>query len=100
MTPPAKVRTLVWGSSFKRALRKTLRRHPVWRSRITEVLEQLAADPFQPRLETHKLKGDLAGLWACTVEYDCRIVFEFVKPHESGPEEILLIDIGSHAEVY
>jgi mRNA-degrading endonuclease YafQ of YafQ-DinJ toxin-antitoxin module len=34
------------------------------------------------------------------VEYDCRIVFDFVKNPELGDEEILLLDIGSHDEVY
>lgn len=36
---------------------------------------------------------------ACTVEYDCRIVFDFVKFSNDGEEEILLIDIGRHDEV-
>jgi mRNA-degrading endonuclease YafQ of YafQ-DinJ toxin-antitoxin module len=53
-----------------------------------------------PSLQTHKLKGQLAGSWACTVEYDCRIVFDFVENPESGDEEILWLDIGSHDEVY
>ena len=94
------MKTLVWGASFRRALKKTVRRDPQWRKRIADALGWLAADPFDPRLETHKLKGELAGLWACTAEYDCRIVFEFVKNPASGVEEILLIDIGKHDEVY
>ncbi len=94
------MKTLVWGSSFKRAFKRTVRRHPQWRKRIADVLDDLAADPFDPRLDTHKLKGDLAGLWSCTVEYDCRIVFEFAKRSQSHEEEILLIDIGNHDEVY
>ncbi len=94
------MRNLVWGSSFERAFKKTVRRNPKRRARIADVLQQLATDPFVPALETHKLKGDLAGLWACTVEYDCRIVFEFVKHPETHAEEILLIDIGTHDEVY
>ncbi len=53
-----------------------------------------------PVLRTHKLKGELSSTWACTVEYDCRIVFEFVKSPVTGEEEILLIDIGTHDEVY
>ncbi len=94
------MKTLVWGSSFKRAVKRTVRRHPQWRKRIADTLDALAADPFNPQLDTHKLKGELAGLWACTVEYDCRIVFEFVKHPQTGDQEILLIDIGSHEEVY
>jgi len=48
-------------------------------------------------LKTHKLKGELAGSWACSAGYDLRIVFEFVQ-HE-GNEAILLQTIGTHDEV-
>jgi len=94
------VKTLVWGSSFVRAFRKAVRRRPELRERIEQALRQLAADPFAPALHTHKLKGQLAGAWACTAEYGWRIVFEFVQNSESGEEEILLIDVGTHDEVY
>jgi len=69
-------------------------------SRIEQALRQLAVGPFAPGLHTHKLKGQLAGTWACTARYDCRIVFEFVLNPESGEEEILLVDVGTHDEVY
>ncbi|EHJ14273.1 hypothetical protein CWATWH0003_1047 [Crocosphaera watsonii WH 0003] len=51
-------------------------------------------------MRTHKLKGKLSGAWACTVEYDCRIVFCFEQNQETLEEEINLIDIGTHDEVY
>ena len=58
------------------------------------------ADPFQPTLKTHKLKGRLDGLWACTVEYDCRIIFLFAPDPQGGEDAIVLVDLGSHDEVY
>jgi len=94
------VKTLVWGASFRRAVKKTVRRQPDLREQIDRALRRLADDPFHPALRTHKLKGELSGTWACTVEYDCRIILEFVKNPETGEEEILLIDIGTHDEVY
>lgn len=48
--------------------------------------------------ENTKLKGDLAGSWACSVGYDLRLIFEFVQ-HE-GAEAILWLNIGTHDEVY
>ncbi|MEG4395917.1 plasmid stabilization protein [Microcoleus sp. BROC3] len=60
----------------------------------------MAANSFESSLQTHKLKRQLAGSWACSVEYDCRIVFNFVENPESGDEELLLLEIGSHDEVY
>jgi mRNA-degrading endonuclease YafQ of YafQ-DinJ toxin-antitoxin module len=60
----------------------------------------LAEDPFTPALDTHKLKGVLEGLWACSAAYDCRIVFEFVQSPDRQEEVILLVDIGTHDQVY
>jgi mRNA interferase YafQ len=90
----------VWSTSFKRAYKRTVRRHPDLARRIEQALRRLVDDPFDPNLKTHKLKGVLDGAWACTVEYDCRIVFEFLPNRESDQDEILLIDIGTHDEVY
>jgi len=54
-----------------------------------------AKDPFHSRLRTHKLSGSLEGLWAFSVSFDCRVIFKFLSKNE-----ILLIDIGGHDEVY
>lgn len=87
-------------SSFKRALKSTVKKNPQLKSKIAVRLKILENEPFDPILRTHKLKGDLAGAWSCTVDYDCRIVFAFVADEDTGEEEILLIDIGTHDEVY
>ena len=92
------MRTVSWAPSFRRAFRRHVRRHPELRDRIRQVIDQLVADPFGPSLDTHKLRGELAGLRACSVAYDCRIVFDFVGSQENPV--LLLIDIGTHDEVY
>ena len=63
-------------------------------------LELLLENPYNPILKAHKLKGKLDGLWACCVEYDCRIIYTFKSKDNSEEEFILLIDIGTHDEVY
>jgi len=50
--------------------------------------------------ETHKLKGKLSGSWACSAGYDLRIVFDFVKAEKDKDDDILLLAIGTHDEVY
>lgn len=92
------MRTVSWSPSFKRAYKKFSQKHPGLREKFEFSLRQLVADPFASSLDTHKLKGALAGLWACSVAYDCRIVFEIIK--EGDDEVFLLIDIGTHDEVY
>ena len=93
------MRKLVWSKTFLRAFKKLAERHPYVQEDIERTLRMLVQDPFDARLRTHKLKGKLDGVWACSVGYDLRLVFDFVKG--AGQEdEILLIEIGSHEEVY
>jgi len=94
------MRTLVWNSAFVRAFKRVTRRQPVLRARIERTLRQLAEDPFHPSLHSHKLKGQLVGTWACGVGYDVRILFDLVQNPTTGEEEILLLTVGSHNEVY
>jgi mRNA-degrading endonuclease YafQ of YafQ-DinJ toxin-antitoxin module len=59
-------------------------------------LEQFEGDPFSPELRTHPLTGKLHGLHAFSVDADCRVVLRFIKANA----KVLLIDIGTHEEVY
>ena len=55
------MRTLIWSNSFVRAFKRTLKKHPHAQADLEATLARLADDPFAPHLETHKLKGNLAG---------------------------------------
>ena len=59
------MRTLVWGKTFVRAYKRTVKKRPTVRKDIEDALRLLVEDPFAPKLETHKLKGKLSGCWAC-----------------------------------
>ncbi|MGH9800809.1 MAG: type II toxin-antitoxin system RelE/ParE family toxin, partial [Blastocatellia bacterium] len=87
--------------AFKRAFKKHVRREPQLQGRILRVIEQLAEDPFAPNLRSHKLSGQLDGLWACSVEYDCRIIFAFIAdPDTPNEQALVLLNLGNHDEVY
>jgi mRNA-degrading endonuclease YafQ of YafQ-DinJ toxin-antitoxin module len=94
------VKPQVWSSSFTRAFRHAVRLQLGLRPKIERTLRQLAEDPFDPVLHSHKLKGELTGARACTVGYENRILLEFVQGPESGEEEIHLLTMGTHDEVY
>lgn len=94
------MKTQVWNNSFKRAFKRLIKRNPQLGDKIFSVLELLANDPFSPPLKAHKLRGQLEGLWACWVEFDCRIIYTFDQDNETQEELIVLIDIGTHDEVY
>jgi addiction module RelE/StbE family toxin len=91
-------RTLLRSPAFARDLRKWLKRHPETAASIEAALEQLSADAAHPSLRTHKLRGSLAGCWACSAGYDLRIVFEYTQ--HGGQEAILLLALGTHDEIY
>jgi len=74
------MRRLIWGKTFVKAFKRTIKKLPTLSKDIEKILRLLAEDPFAPQLETHKLKGKLSGTWACSVGYDLRIVFDFVNP--------------------
>ncbi len=94
------MRRLVVTSKFQRAYRKLVKRERELKSRIDAVLRQMEADVFSPDLGTHKLSGALLGFWASSCGYDCRVVFSLETDPNSGLEVILLLDIGTHDEVY
>jgi len=91
-------RELIRTTSFLRAARKYLKKPPDKAEELEFVFSLLTNDTFDSRLRTHKLKGEFDGVWACSVGYDMRILFEFVTHGDT--EAILLLTMGSHDEVY
>ena len=91
-------RTLLRAPAFGRDLRKWLKSHPDSAASIEATLEQLSADAAHSSLRTHKLRGPLAGCWACSGGYDLRVVFEYTELE--GAEAILLLALGTHDQVY
>lgn len=92
--------TLVWSKRFIKAVKKITKKNPEIISSLAIILERLQIDPFHPTLKSHKLKGSLSGCWACSVEYDYRIIFEIYKTGNEKEIEILLLSFGTHDEVY
>lgn len=94
------MKNLVLSPAFIRAFKRLVKKNPKLRSQIEQVLQQITEDPFQPSLHNHKLKGDLADTYSCSIDYSNRILFKFITNNESGEEEILLLTLGSHDDVY
>lgn len=79
-----------------RSARKFLRKHPDIREHLKKVIDDLKDDPFQPHLELHALGGKLDGVFAASISHRYRLTLS-LKVTE---KEIILLDIGSHDEVY
>ena len=91
---------IFWSNGFKRSFKKITKRNSQLKEQIVETLILLAADPFTPSLKSHKLSGNLDRFWSYSVAYDCRIIFNFSEDEQLSEMVIILIDIGSHDEVY
>ncbi len=91
---------LVVSSKFKRAFRKFVRRNADLQARIEETIAAMENDIFAANLGTHKLEGKLSGLLSCSCGYDCRIVFSLTTEPDSGEQIVILLDVGTHDEVY
>lgn len=94
------MRRLVLTPKFKRAFRKFVKRNPELQQRIENTLQQMEVDVFVLSLGTQKLSGKLDSFQACSCGYDCRIVFSIEQNAEMNSEVIVLLDIGTHNEVY
>ena len=81
---------------FDRSFRKLRRARPDLNAKVDQVIRDLASDPYQPHLRLHALHGDLSGRHAVSVTYSHRIVLTLIVS-ERG---IVLLDIGTHDEVY
>lgn len=74
---------------------KTYRKIPTKIKILAEKKEKLfRKNPYDPRLKTHVLRGDLEGRWSFSVNYQYRIVFRF-----DGTKKVHFLVIGTH-EVY
>ncbi len=94
------MRALVLTAKFRRAYKKFVGRDRRLQKAIDNALIAMSEDLYMPTLGTHKLSGELYGLWACSCGYDCRIVFAIEFDPNTNAEVILLLDLGTHDDVY
>ena len=81
-------------SKYKKSHRKVVKKNPHLQSKIKKQLQILLGDPRHPSLSLHKLEGKLYTSWSIKIQKNVRLTFTYIK------DGILLIDIGTHDEVY
>lgn len=78
-------------SRFLRRAKKLREPHATM---LRAALRRFAADPADPLLRVHKLKGELRDYWSFTVDDDLRVLFRW------DGDEAFLVNLGSHDEMY
>ena len=87
---------LVFPESYIRRARKFLKKHPEIHSQYRKTLQLLELNPHHPSLRLHSLQGRLSGLSSVSINISYRIVLEMIIEGN----EILLVSIGKHNQVY
>ena len=82
---------VIASTRFKRRAKKL---RPPRHALLRAALRRFAADPTDPLLRTHKLKGDLSAYWAFSVDDDLRVLFRWEG------DACFLVGLGTHDEVY
>jgi mRNA interferase YafQ len=91
---------VIVSQKFKHSYKKFVRKYSYLQTNIDKAVIELAENPFSPSLSTHKLSGELFELFACKCGYNCRIVFSIEKIKVETEKTIVLVDIGTHRDVY
>ncbi len=77
-----------------RFLRKAKKLKDPQAAMLRAALRRFVANPQDPLLRAHKLKGELTAYWAFSVDDDLRVLFRW------NGEDAFLVGLGSHDQVY
>ena len=82
---------------FDKKFNKLVKNNPILKKRIFKAIDFLSENPKHPGLRTHQINDpDYGKIWSSWVHGDLRIFWKY----EGEVIVILLLDIGSHDEVY
>ena len=72
-------------------LKKFNKLPPNLQDEAREKIEIFREDPFHPFLKAHKLHGRMDGMWSFSINYEYRIIFQYILK-----DEVALLAIGNH----
>jgi mRNA-degrading endonuclease YafQ of YafQ-DinJ toxin-antitoxin module len=87
---------LIFTESYFKKEKTFLKKHNELTDKYKNILKLLELNPNHPSLKLHKLQGKFQDKYAISLTYSYRILLSFAVIEN----EILLIDIGNHGDVY
>ncbi len=87
---------IIYTDSYEKRAKKFIKKHPEIKSQYKKTLQLLEINPSHPSLRLHKLEGKLSELYSVSINISYRITLEFIITED----EIILINVGTHNEVY
>ncbi|WP_456394209.1 type II toxin-antitoxin system RelE/ParE family toxin [Nitratifractor sp.] len=85
-----------FSQSYEKRAVKFFKKHQDLFERYKKTIELLKADPYHPSLRLHQLQGKLHPYFSVSISMKYRIVIDFIIIDKV----IILVDIGSHDDVY
>jgi len=89
-----KIMKVLWSSQFLKAFKRFCKKNPDFKANFQIFFQEFCNNPLDSRFRLHKLKEKLKDLYSAKIEYDLRLILEI----EDGV--VMLIDIGTHDQVY
>ena len=87
---------LIFTDGYNKKAAKWIKKHPALKDQYLKTLQLMELDIYHPSLRLHKLSGSLTGLSSISINISYRITLELMIQDR----DIILINIGSHDEVY
>ncbi|MCI5120835.1 MAG: plasmid stabilization protein [Candidatus Electrothrix sp. AUS4] len=88
--------TLIYTDSYLKRAARFVRKHPDLLSQYEKTLKVLEMNTHHPSLRLHQLRGRLKNLHSVSINISYRITLEFYF----SEQEIVLVNVGHHNEVY
>jgi proteic killer suppression protein len=87
---------VIYTKSYLKRATKFAKRHPDLLAQYEKALKLLELNPFHPSLRLHRLSGSLSDLHSISINISYRITLEFLIEDS----KIILVNVGSHDEIY
>lgn len=80
---------------FEKHFQKRIKNNQKLVTRFETRLKTFIKDPQNSSLRNHQLKGLKKGLYSFSITGDYRVIYKY-----SSKDEVTLVDIGTHNQVY
>ena len=87
---------IIYTDSYLKRAARFVKKHPELVSQYEKALKILEANPHHPSLRLHQLQGKLKHLHSISINISFRITLEFYF----SDQEVILVNVGHHNEVY
>ena len=85
-----------FSAKYEKKAKKFFKKHSYLKDKYIKTIRILQSNPHHPSLRLHKLQGNLKDFYSVSIDMEYRIIIDFIIVDK----RIILIDIGSHNEVY